>query len=63
MNKLIRYKPAEKTLRCQAQLMLIGLGHIIDGVVVILSLGFLSSGCALNTARMLAIARMNSGKY
>lgn len=60
-NTLLRYKQNhEPSLKCHLMLILIGVGHILDGIVLICSLGFVSGGFGIEVARNLAYARFRA---
>jgi hypothetical protein len=58
-KQLLRKKNgAEPNLKAHLLLLMIGVGDIIDGIVLLLSLGFVSGGFALEAARQMGIYRM-----
>lgn len=55
--KLLRIAPAEKSLKLHWIKICMGFAYIADGLVILLSFGFVFSGFALETAKQLSLAR------
>lgn len=50
----------EPTLKCHLLLIVVAVGYILDGIVMLVSLGFVNSGFAYETARQLSYARIDA---
>jgi hypothetical protein len=58
-NVLFRKKTnAEPNLKAHLMLLMVGVGHVLDGLVMLLSLGFVVGGFSFEISRHLSLNRM-----